>query len=414
MVRLLDQGLIQHIETILGAKLSVVDMRKDEIASISSSLGKERTAVIPLDDRQVAGFALINAIGDDVQVVLSTVSDRKIFEQGKSSLKFLYWVAVLAALLLAAFSWLLNKLVITWLANLSDSVQRIGKSADTSSRVKAFSGNDEMVSLAHGINDMLQRLDETQHALQFEKERAQVTLTSIADAVITSNINGFVLYMNIAAERLTGVESTYASGKSLQSLFHLMAEDKTTVIDSTWLTDSSSNLIEAILTRSDGQEFVISKSASSLYDSSGMLFGTVTVLHDVTMLRTMSNQISYQARYDELTGLVNRYEFDRKAQATIDEAAAGEYTHCLAYIDLDQFKIVNDTCGHMAGDVLLKELARNLKARLRGSDTLARLGGDEFALLLMGCNLDKAQQIVNGLLQTVQEYRLAVAIRCLK
>ena len=405
MLRLLDQALIQHIETILGGKLSVIDMRKDEIVNISSSLSKQHAAVIPLDDSHVAGFALIDAIGGDVQLVLSTIGDRKIFEQGKSSLKFLYWAAVLAALLLAAFSWLLNKLVITRLANLNDSVQRIGKSADTSNRVKAFSGNDEMASLAHGINGMLERLDETQHALQFEKERAQVTLTSIADAVITSNINGFVLYMNIAAERLTGVESTYASGKSLQSLFHLMAEGKTTVIDSTWLTDSSSSLTEAILSRSDGQEFVISKSASSLYDSSGMLFGTVTVLHDVTTLRAMSSQLSYQARYDELTGLINRYEFDRKAQAAINEAASGDQVHSLAYLDLDQFKVVNDTCGHMAGDVLLKELATNLKAKLRSSDTLARLGGDEFALLLMGCNLDKAQEIVNGLLQTVQDYR---------
>ena len=405
MVRLLDQTLIQHIENILGTKLSVMSLRKDEIASISSSLAKERIAVIPLDDRQVAGFALVDAIGGDAQLLLSTVSDRKIFEQGKSSLKFLYWAAVLAALLLAAFSWLLNKLVITRLANLNDSVKRIGESADTSNRVKASIGNDEVSSLAHGINGMLERLDATQQALQFEKERAQVTLTSIADAVITSNNNGLVLYMNIAAERLTGVDSTYASGKSLQSLFHLMAEDKTTVVNSTWLTDSSSSLIEAILTRSDGQEFVISKSASSLYDSSGMLFGTVTVLHDVTTLRALSSQLNYQARHDELTGLINRYEFDRKAQAAINEAASGDYVHCLAYLDLDQFKIVNDTCGHMAGDVLLKDLATHLKAKLRNSDTLARLGGDEFALLLMGCSLDKAQEIVNGLLQIVQDYR---------
>ena len=405
MVRLLDQALIQHIEAILGTKFSVIDMRQDEIANISSNLSLARVAVLPLDNNNVAGFALIDAIGGDVQLVLSTVGDRKIFEQGKSSLKFLYWVALLAALLLAAFGWLLNRLVITRLANLNNSVKRIGSSADTTNRVKAFAGNDEMASLAHGINGMLERLDDTQSALQYEKERAQVTLSSIADAVITSNANGLVIYMNDAAERLTGVEADFASGKSLQSLFHLMAEDESTVVDSTWLTDSNSKHAEVRLERADGQAFVISKSASPLHDAGGVPFGTVTVLHDVTMLRAMSSQLSYQARYDELTGLVNRYEFDRKAQAAIDEAASGEHTHCLAYIDLDQFKIVNDTCGHMSGDVLLKELALNLKAKLRGSDTLARLGGDEFALLLMGCSMDKAQQIVNGLLQVVQDYR---------
>ena len=405
MVRLLDQALIRHIETILGTKLAVMDMRQDEIANISSSLRMGRAVVLPLDDRSVAGFALIDAIGGDVQLVLSTVSDRKIFEQGKSSLKFLYWVALLAALLLAAFGWLLNRLVITRLANLNNSVKRIGSSANTSNRVKAFAGNDEMASLSHGINGMLARLDEAQDALQYEKERAQVTLSSIADAVITSNIKGLVIYMNAAAERLTGVDAEYANGKSLQTLFHLMTEDKTKTVDSAWLTDIASNEAEVLLERSDGQAFVISKSASPLHDSNGVRFGTVTVLHDVTMLRAMSSQLSYQARYDELTGLVNRYEFDRKAQAAIDEAASGQHTHCLAYIDLDQFKIVNDTCGHMSGDVLLKELALNLKAKLRGSDTLARLGGDEFALLLMGCSMDKAQQIVKGLLQVVQDYR---------
>ena len=405
MVRLLDQTLIKHIEIILGTKLSVVDVREDEIADISSNLGKERVAVLPLDDNNVAGFALIDSIGGDVQLVLNTVGDRKIYEQGKSSVKFLYWVALLAAILLAAFGWLLNKLVINRLANLNDSVKRIGQSSLTSNRVMAFKGKDEMASLSHGINGMLERLDETQHALQFEKERAQVTLSSIADAVITSNVNGLVIYMNAAAERLTGMNAINASGKSLQSLFHLMAEDKTKAVDSAWLTDIASNEAEVVLERADGQAFVISKSASPLHDSKGVRFGTVTVLHDVTMLRAMSSQLSYQARYDELTGLINRYEFDRKAQAAIDEAASGVRTHCLAYIDLDQFKVVNDTCGHMAGDVLLKELAYHLKAKLRSSDTLARLGGDEFALLLMGCSADKAQEIVNELLQVVRDYR---------
>jgi diguanylate cyclase (GGDEF)-like protein/PAS domain S-box-containing protein len=405
MVRPLNQSSIQHIEGILGVKVAVEAMRDDEISFISPKLAHNEKVVMPVNTDQVGGFTLIKDIGGDTNLVLSTVGDRKIFEQGESSIKFLYLIALLAALLLAAFGWLLNKLVISRLANLSDSVKRIGESAVTSNRVKAFTGNDEMASLSHGINGMLERLDETQHALQFEKERAQVTLSSIADAVITSNVNGTVIYMNTAAERLTGVEATYATGKSLQTLFHLMAEDKTTAVDSAWLTDANSSDAEVVLERADGQAFVISKSASPLHDVSGVLFGTVTVLHDVTMLRAMTSQISYQARYDELTGLINRYEFDRKAETAINEAASGEHTHCLAYIDLDQFKIVNDTCGHMAGDMLLKELAMSLKAKLRESDTLARLGGDEFALLLTGCGLKKAQQIVNGLLRAVQDYR---------
>ncbi len=405
MVRLLDQALIQHIDTILGAKITVEAMRDDEIAYLSPNLIIGEKVVKPMSNSQIAGFALVNAIGGDTKLVLSTVGDRKIFEQGQSSLNLLYWASLLAALLLGAFSWLFDKLVLTRLTHLNENVQRIGESATSSGRIEDLSGKDEISSLAHGINGMLQRLGEAQHALQFEKERAQVTLAGIADAVITSDNKACVLYMNNAAERLTGVMSSEAIGKPLQSVFQLMSEDKTTPVDSAWLTDANSNQDEVVLERTDGSTFSISKSASHLYNDNMELFGTVTVLHDVTMLRSLSTQISYQARHDQLTGLVNRYEFERKLQEAIEDTATEERMHCLAYFDLDQFKIVNDTSGHNAGDMLLRQLASLLSAKVRSSDTLARLGGDEFALLLNGCDLDKAHEIVNGLLQVIQDYR---------
>ncbi len=405
MVRLLDQALAQHIGKMLSTSISVEGMRDDEIAFISPKLANNEKVVIPLNNNHVGGFVLINTIEKDTKLVLSTIDDRKIFQQGKSSLNFLYWAAALAALLLAAFSWLIDKLVITRIEHLNKHVKRIGESAATTGRINALIGNDELNSLAHGINGMLTRLDQSQQALQLEKERAQVTLSSIADAVITSNESGEVLYMNNAAERLTGLKSNHASGQSLQKLFHLMTEDKTTKVNSAWLTNNTSIVGEVLLTRADGQEFIISKSASPLHDQNGAAFGTVTVLHDVTLLRIMSNQLSHQARFDALTGLANRYEFDRKAQAAIDDTFSTSLTHCIAYIDLDKFKLVNDSCGHVAGDLLLKKLADHMQAKLRSADTLARLGGDEFALLLMACRLDKAQEIANDLLNTIQTFR---------
>jgi diguanylate cyclase (GGDEF)-like protein/PAS domain S-box-containing protein len=405
MIRLLDEPLLQHIGGILGTKLSVEAMRDDEIAFLSPNLTKGEKAVIPMSGKQVAGFSIIRPIAGDVKLVLGTQSDRKIFEQGQSSLKFLYGALLLIALLLVAFSILLDKLVLRRLAYLNNSVNFIGDSATSAERVLGLSGNDELTSLMQSINGMLDRLDESQLALMFEKERAQVTLAGIADAVITSDNTGRVLYMNTAAERLTGFYSDDAKGKTLQSLFHLMNEDKTASVASNWLTDPASGFDEVVLERDDGASFIITKSASPLHAYNGILFGYVTVLHDVTMLRSLSNQLSYQARHDSLTGLINRYEFDRKTQEAIDDVATENRTHCIAYIDLDQFKVVNDTCGHMAGDQLLQQLADNLKAKVRSADTLARLGGDEFALLLMGCNLKKAQKIVNDMLEVVQSYR---------
>jgi diguanylate cyclase (GGDEF)-like protein/PAS domain S-box-containing protein len=404
LVREINENMTKNIEDTLNTKINLETMRDDEIAMISPTL-KDGIVVKSLNDKQVAGFSVINTIISGTKLVLKTTGDRKIFEQGKASLKYLYWSAAFAAMLLVIFSWLLDKLVLKKLALLNKNITRIGLSATSTGRVDELSGNDEIANLAHGINGMLTELDKAKHELQLEKERAQVTLTCIAEAVITSDINSCVLYMNTAAERLTGIAASYASGKPLNDLFHLMTADKTNTVNSLWLINPRTTEDEVLLARADGQEFIISKSASPLHDTNGNLFGTVIVLHDVTLLRMMSNQLSHQARFDALTGLANRYEFDRKAQAAIEDARTSSFSHCIAYIDLDKFKLVNDTCGHMAGDVFLKQLAKHMQAKLRSADTLARLGGDEFALLLMGCSLDKAQEITRQLLETIQAFR---------
>ncbi len=285
---------------------------------------------------------------------------------------------------------------------MSADVSRLADAPGSITRVKNLAGNDELAGLSQGINSMLESLEDAQYALQLERDRAQLTLQSIADAVITSNATGEVLSMNAVAERLCGVDFNQAADKNLRTLFQLKTEDKQAAVDSAWLTDPYSPLEEVSLIRGDGLAFVIRKSASPLYDRDGQTFGIVTVLHDVTLLRNLSNQLSFQAKHDALTGLMNRYEFDRKVQAAIDDVVkTGHAKHCLAYLDLDQFKLINDSCGHLAGDRLLQQLAGQLKAKVRASDALARLGGDEFALLLVGCDLVKAQQIVADMLNTV-------------
>jgi diguanylate cyclase (GGDEF)-like protein/PAS domain S-box-containing protein len=405
MVRHVDQPLIKHIEKVIGAKLTIQLLDDGKNVDLEKKLAATGMVVKPLNDREVAGYLLMKNVNDQSNLIVSTLDSREIFEQGESTSSLLSWATSIIALMLAAISWMLDRMVLIRLERMSEDVKRISDSADMSGRVRQLNGQDELASLSHGINGMLDRIEDSRYELQLEKERAQVTLEGIADAVITSNEFGYVLYMNAAAERLTGVNLSEEKIKTLRSLFRLLAEDRITAVNSEWLTDSYSTQEEVILERADGEEFVIRKSASPLYDSDGHTFATVTVLHDVTMLRRLSNQLSFQASHDQLTGLINRYEFDRKTQVAIEDATTEGRVHCLAYIDLDQFKIVNDTCGHMAGDVLLKQLANHIKAKVRSSDTLARLGGDEFALLLMGCDLDKAQQIIEGLLQVVREYR---------
>jgi diguanylate cyclase (GGDEF)-like protein len=131
----------------------------------------------------------------------------------------------------------------------------------------------------------------------------------------------------------------------------------------------------------------------------------VLLLHDVTEVHGITRQMSYQATHDSLTGLVNRSEFERRLQQSIEYASRAESTSVLCYLDLDRFKVVNDTVGHLAGDGLLREVAKLLRGSVRDSDTVARLGGDEFGLLLPLCPLDKARQIADAVCRKVQDYR---------
>ncbi|MGM0412953.1 MAG: EAL domain-containing protein, partial [Pseudomonadota bacterium] len=135
------------------------------------------------------------------------------------------------------------------------------------------------------------------------------------------------------------------------------------------------------------------------------VIGAVLVFRDVGEMRRLSRQLSYQASHDALTGLINRREFEQRIQHALESAHNDGTEHALCYLDLDQFKLVNDTCGHAAGDELLKQLAERLRSRVRASDTVARLGGDEFGILLEACPLERARTIAEELRETVRVYR---------
>ena len=149
------------------------------------------------------------------------------------------------------------------------------------------------------------------------------------------------------------------------------------------------------------REFSTELTASPIRGPDGQVAGCVVIFHDVSELRGLAREMSYQASHDALTGLVNRAEFERRLEAALDSARGEAVSHVVCYLDLDRFKLVNDTAGHIAGDNLLREISSLVKQRLRDSDTVARVGGDEFAMLLAGCPVDKARQIADDVCQAV-------------
>jgi diguanylate cyclase (GGDEF)-like protein len=160
-----------------------------------------------------------------------------------------------------------------------------------------------------------------------------------------------------------------------------------------------------LLIKRDGNEMYIESTASPIRDGSGAVCGGVLVFHDVSESRELNRKLSYHASHDILTGLVNRREFEARLERSLRSAKARETQYALCHLDVDQFKIINDTCGHSAGDALLGQVGALLKTKIRWRDTLARLGGDEFGLLLESCSLDEALRMAEQLRETIREYK---------
>ncbi len=250
----------------------------------------------------------------------------------------------------------------------------------------------------------------TERALFQEKERAQVTLDSIGDGVITTDGEGKVIYFNPLAEQLTGWKLDEAQGLALRGAFNVVDAFTRKQIDHPAFDGSvegaTVNVYEnVLLVNKDGREFDIESSVAPIRNQAGAVIGSVLVFRDVTQARELAKQLAWQAAHDQLTSLINRREFDLRLTRLLDSTKSGDDQHALLYMDIDQFKVVNDTAGHAAGDELLRQLADKFRSQIHGGDTLARLGGDEFGVLLEHRSLDEALKIANALRKTVQDFR---------
>jgi diguanylate cyclase (GGDEF)-like protein/PAS domain S-box-containing protein len=245
---------------------------------------------------------------------------------------------------------------------------------------------------------------------QMEKERAQITLHSIGDGVITTDSKGSIDYMNPMAEFLTGWRFHQAMGLSLAAVVHLEEEQTEIAIsDPAKRCMSEKRIIspktDNVLVSRSGKRTSIQGTAAPMFDAQGNSIGAVLVLKDVSDSRRVQRMMAHKATHDPLTGLVNRAEFEERLKKSLQSAKDFENTHALLFLDLDQFKIVNDTAGHVAGDELLKQISALLAGQLRGRDTLGRLGGDEFSVLLENCPLSKAGKVAEMLIDVIREYR---------
>lgn len=327
-------------------------------------------------------------------------------------------ITLVGLLVTAGIAWRLGRSISEPVIDLTKAVEKI-RAGDLEQRVAVESGG-ELGTLERGINAMAEGLSEGRRreqkraadALFQERVRAQVTLESIGDGVITTDAGGYVVYLNPVAEELTGWKAGEAEGLTLAEVFRVIDERIGRERDyplSICLRDGRIMRHESrhSLLRKDGRHFSIQDSAAPIRNQEGRIIGTVVVFHDTTEMQHLTNKMAFLASHDSLTGLLNRHEFEVRLQQVLESARTDGSQHAVCYLDLDQFKIVNDTCGHVAGDELLKQLTHQLHGKVRASDMLARLGGDEFGVILEDCDQDTAYRIADGFRQSIKDFRFA-------
>ena len=277
-------------------------------------------------------------------------------------------------------------------------------------RGQVQTGSDGRVEKVVGVSADITKRKRAEQALQRAKEHAQVTLSSISDGVVRTDAGGRIDFLNPSAERLLGVRLQQVRGQMLSRFYRSIGADtrnpRPNVVEDCLASRHVMEPAQAsLLVLEDGSELAVRESAAPIITENGDLAGAVLVFTNVSQLRSLQRRLEHLASHDPLTGLINRREFELRLADAISDAANSFRQHILCYLDLDEFKLVNDTCGHGAGDELLRQLTSVLSAVSPKNNTLARLGGDEFGMLFMNCDPDEATAYAQSLLDAVRQYR---------
>jgi len=275
---------------------------------------------------------------------------------------------------------------------------------------RVIKGRDGRTTRIVGTNRDVSIERQMTRELAHQHEVLKVTLRSIGDGVITTDPSGSVIWLNPVAEELIGFSTAEGRGRPISEVFHIVDEASGDLAPDPVRRcfdehSQSGHAGDTLLVSRCGERRWIEVSAAPIRNEQGDVFGAVLVFHDVSEQRMAANEMTWRATHDELTGLVNRVEFESRLQQLLDGTRQTDDHHALLFLDLDRFKIVNDTCGHAAGDQLLRQVSRLLARTVRAEDLLVRLGGDEFAVILEHCAIADAETVAREICELMDEYR---------
>ncbi len=296
---------------------------------------------------------------------------------------------------------------------ISVPIKHLGKTAKYITENNDYSiravkhGDDELGLLVDAFNNMLETIEEQSVAVLATKERYRIMYDDNPAILFTVDTDGKILSINQFGAEQTGYSVDELIGQSILKL--ICEDDKDTVsanIEYCLSKPDDVRVWKIRMAHKDGTELRVKNKARVITGNDGD--PTILIMSEnITEEQILSEQLNFHASHDALTGLVNRREFERRAERLLSTVSRDDSEHALCFMDLDQFKVVNDTCGHTAGDELLRQLSAVLKRSVRRRDTLARLGGDEFGVLMEHCSLDDAHRVVTTLLTAVQDYRFS-------
>ncbi len=254
-------------------------------------------------------------------------------------------------------------------------------------------------------SSMLAGLAIERHESSENLKKMSLAIEYSPSLVMITDFNGVIEYINPKVEEVTGYQSNEVLGKT-PAMFS-SGESSPEMYKNLWDTLLSGNewYGDICNRKKNGDLFWSRQRIAPIYLKHNQISHFVSVQEDVTEARRISSEISFHAAHDMLTGLINRREFERRLERVVKTALVDKSSHALCILDLDEFKVVNDTCGHVAGDELLMQLSRLLEAQLRKRDSLARLGGDEFGILMEHCSPDQAQRAATEIVKVIESYR---------
>lgn len=244
----------------------------------------------------------------------------------------------------------------------------------------------------------------------YVRDAASSFLARLDRAGIVTDTDGIVQYLNEPAARLTACSEAEAVGKPIHTVVKLGGSTNGRQMEG-YVTQALAKAMatplgsDTVLIRADGTQVAVEGSVAPVHGRDNRIAGTLVLLQDVSQLRKIANSLAHEASHDALTGLVNRRAFQARLETAFEGSLKRNESHALCYLDLDQFKVINDSCGHAAGDQLLCKVSEQLKSMLHANATLARLGGDEFGLLIQNAGLDEAVRIAERMLSAIKALR---------